>query len=355
MVHLSWGLLPVRVNGSCPELPAEMVNRLISEYELLQKVGQEKRATRLQCWEELQVKSMSAPEGTALSWLSSTAASEGLSVPVQLKFLRLMFPELPQEVAVRVVCDPSFDAGKVPYNRRVRRKLFNPHVPTLVHLFPGAQKWQDCTGQVLGVELTAGSDLLSDDIFGMLLAAASQGSIQGCVGGPPCRTTSACRCADDGGPRPVRAREGVERFGLVSNTETEQALAALVDNDSVLWFRTMLLFMVIAASLDTKPFLAWEHADDPACWSSEPRLKACPSFPEFQVVYSGLQSWLARFDQGLLGHAKRKPTGLCTTSWSVCESLHAIHGEGSGQPSELPLVLGFSQPRGPDGLGWSEL
>jgi len=41
-----------------------------------------------------------------------------------------------------------------------------------------------------------------------LLKLATTGSVQAILGGPPCRSVSACRYADDGGPKPVRSEEG---------------------------------------------------------------------------------------------------------------------------------------------------
>ena len=41
-----------------------------------------------------------------------------------------------------------------------------------------------------------------------LLKLATTGSVQAILGGPPCRSVSAFRYVDDGGPKPVRSEEG---------------------------------------------------------------------------------------------------------------------------------------------------
>ena len=93
-------------------------------------------------------------------------------------------------LAVRIVVEPAYDPLRFPYNRRVRRKWFDDQTPTLIHLFSGEQCWKDCKGQVIGMELKDGADLLSDDVFGVLVQAASSGCVEGCIAGPPCRTVS---------------------------------------------------------------------------------------------------------------------------------------------------------------------
>ena len=164
-----------------------------------------------------------------------------------------------------------------------------------------------------------------------VLKAAVNGSVQGCVAGPPCRTSSACRMAADGGPRQLCAREGLQRYGLDRNDPTEQDM---VFQDNVLRFRTIVYFLVLQACCPCKPYLGWEHPEDPACWSTPTSpLQHCSCvwvFPEMHSLRIALQAWLCQFDQGALGHAKRKPTCVMTTSWFVYESLHEVRGSGQG-------------------------
>ena len=303
--HPTRGKLPVRLTGLCPELPADLTVQSIHEYEVDQEQRARERLCRVRSWDALPKVGVMEGVGHDFARLAQDLRREGCTVSAQLKLFKQLFPQLPREIAA--------------------------HTPTLVHLFAGEQRWRDCPGFVLGVELKDGADLLSDDVFGMLVQAACAGCIDGCLAGPPCRTVSACRCSNDGGPRVVRSREGFERFGLASNTEREQSA---VDTDTVLWFRTMLLFVIIAAYATSKPFLAWEHPEDPRLWSNDPRVQSCPSvwqFPEMQVLQRLLDGWLSHFDQGAFGHARRKPTALLCTSWQVHEALEGRGGQGSGE------------------------
>ena len=155
-------------------------------------------------------------------------------------WVRSAFPNLPERLASRVACDPRYEAERVPFNRRTRRKLFDRSVPTLLSLFAGVQQWSKWSGQVIHVDLLRGGDLLSPDVFGMLLQAALHGSVDGLTAGPPCRTMSVLRMKEDGGPRQLRDKYG--RFGREGLTPAEQAT---VDDDTLLFFRTFLLMAVI--------------------------------------------------------------------------------------------------------------
>ena len=49
-----------------------------------------------------------------------------------------------------------------------------------------------------------GQDLLRPQVFAYLLKLARTGKVKAILGGPPCRTVSACRTRTPG-PRPVRS------------------------------------------------------------------------------------------------------------------------------------------------------
>ena len=337
--HPEWGLLPVKLRGACPEIPSELAVTLIHAFESMQREKASLRLQKIQLWHSSQTDQEVPSSKDALQWLAATVESQGCSNAVQLESMHKMFPELP----TRVVCEPSFNACRVPFNRRVRRRLFDASVPTLLHLFAGEQHWKGGPGQVLSIDLKSGGDLLSDDVFGMVLKAAVGRTVSGALAGPPCRTTSACRHADDNGPRPIRARQGPQRFGLSTNTDVE---AELVSNDTVLWFRTLLLFSVLHVCSPVRPFLGWEHPADPATWApAHSPLQCCPSvwcFPEFGRVMQALDMWQADFDQGIMGHARRKPTSMMLTSWSVYEALHECRGPGVGEA--------LARTRSPEGV-----
>ena len=329
--HPVMGLLPVRLRGACPEVPADLAVSLIRSFEKLHREGEALRRSKVQMWSSVCLLQCAEDGKEALAWFKQAIQREGCTLGVQLQFLRQMFPDLPGEIAMRVACPLTFDPLRVPFNRKTRKQLFDDRIPTLLNLFSGKQVWKNGPGQILGVDLCHGADMLSDDTFGMLLRASAEGKVDGALAGPPCRTTSACRHAADSGPRPVRARDGPERYGFRSNSRQE---ADLVFGDSVLWFRT-LLFAVLSVKAKGAPFLGWEHPADPKSWAPDgSSLQDCASvwnFPEFQQFQRAIQAWQADFDQGALGHPKRKPSSMMTTSWYVYENLHGLSGPGSGK------------------------
>ena len=345
--HPRKGLLPVRLSHQCPELPVSLVLELIHDHEELQE---QKRVTQVQAKTAVAA-ALQAPaeiHEDPMAWIRSKVHNGQLSMADQAQWLARLFPELPQQILERVICPVGFHVDRVPFNCHERRKLFNPKIPTLLHLFSGAQRWSDC-GHVLHIEKEKGSDLLSNDVFGMILQAVLSGSVNGCVGGPPCNTVSACRMADDGGPRQVRSREGPERYGLYGNTPTEQAT---VDDASVLWFRTFVLLLLISAIHGPSAFLGLEHPEDPAQWSKPcSALQRCPSlwaFPELAYVQELIHAFRADFDQGQLGHSRKKPTSLLTTSWVVFEELTARRCAATWKPLSLSttdLLEEDSHPR----------
>ena len=65
-----------------------------------------------------------------------------------------------------------------------------------MHLFSGQQKSR-CPGILVEVEKSRGVDLMATCVFQHVLAWALSGVVGGVVGGPPCRTASACRSPHD--------------------------------------------------------------------------------------------------------------------------------------------------------------
>ncbi len=83
---------------------------------------------------------------------------------------------------------------------------------------------------VLLVELEKGQDLHNNHLYGRLCRLALEGRITTLLAGPPCRTVSLARYRDDQGPKPVRAREGYQRFGLDTNSVGQQYIC---DGDTI--------------------------------------------------------------------------------------------------------------------------
>ena len=90
IVHPSRGLLPVRLKGACPELPAELAVQLIRDYEGMQGAQEAERLRRISMWDDITTITTPGSENM-LPWLASHIQREGLTVSVQLRFLKQFF------------------------------------------------------------------------------------------------------------------------------------------------------------------------------------------------------------------------------------------------------------------------
>ena len=183
---------------------------------------------------------------------------------------------------------------------------------------------------------------------------------------PPCCTNSVLRergsgqtqGISDGGPRPIRGRTGLLRFGLPTNTVSEQRK---VEDHTVLIVRFLTLHHIADEFNPCRAMCALENPQDPMTYLPESRLHdEIPSlwaWPEIAALLegngfpadprvdssningeadaaSGEHSWfLAQFDQGALGHAVRKPTAVLTNSWELFQTLHERRGTGTDNAS----------------------
>ena len=236
--------LEVEVVKGCPLIPRDKGIQLLDEYERKLELGE------LVMMKPIHKPAEGLTRGTSRQWLAAKVGQGVLTRGDQLAWLKVMFPEVPDDYLYRV---PGLDvdlrsppADDAPWNRRKRRSCMRARRgEVLVHLFAGEQRWKG-QGLVVEVERSRGVDLMSVGVWQHLLTWALRGVIGGVVGGPPCRTVSCCRAYGDGGPPPVRGRlQG--RWGLPSLSGD---LQALVRDDSVLWLRFLMLYSVAQAAAD---------------------------------------------------------------------------------------------------------
>ena len=134
----------------------------------------------------------------------------------------------------RVVPCMEVDGEALPWNRR-RRRTFERAESLVIHLFAGAtgKEWvEGLEGNGVAVlcvdtAIDPGQDLHRPQVFAYLLQLARTGKVKVMLGGPPCRTVSACRTRSPG-PRPVRTE--AEPYGKVKD---------MVHGDAVLWLRML--------------------------------------------------------------------------------------------------------------------
>ena len=111
------------------------------------------------------------------------------------------------------------------------------------------------------------ANALDDVTFAYLLSLCASKRVQAVIGGPPCRTVSALRFQNDQGPPILRTEE--HPWGLPSLTPQQ---AEIVTNDSILWLRLLLMYMlceeVRPTELPQTAFLC-EQPRDPAEYRNE--------------------------------------------------------------------------------------
>ena len=280
-----------------------------------------------------------------------------LEMALTLK-LRQHFPDLPDEVMMRVV--PYLEMVKaesfqsrLPWNRHKRRRL-NKAKHVVIHLFSGPDQtyWdRKCaseTTEVLCVDTTCSTpaNLLDKNVYAYLVALCASGRVRSILGGPPCRTLTALRYQGDDGPGVLRTDEYPYGLPSLSPADTE-----LVLNDSTLMFRFWsLLIMAEEFRPDEMPVTQFfmEQPEDPARYRSQQDVEQHKYFSifrtrEWQQLASAFNLQQYHFDQFPMGHPKRKPTCLATNVTEM-QQLDNVRG---APPNEAELTNQFrSLPMG---------
>ena len=78
--------------------------------------------------------------------------------------------------------------------------------------------------ECLNVDILKNQDVLNDDVWSYLVVLVRTGRAMAILAGPPCRTVSAARYKQNNGPKPVGSRTESQRWGLHTNSPSEQKL-----------------------------------------------------------------------------------------------------------------------------------
>ena len=264
--------------------------------------------------------------------------------------LQQQFPGLPEEICQKVVPTMKEVQGhELPWNRRRRRQLERAQ-RIILHVFSGRDEktWKSlerggtvvlCIDKLLHPKM----DLMSDSIMNYLLRLASTGKIVAILGGPPCRTVSACRYVNDGGPGPVRSE--AEPYGMRTLTLRQRDQ---VIEDATLLFKMKLLYMVACQCkpIDVdKVLFGLEQPRDPAEYRSKEDVEEWGFMSifrteEWKIFQQQHQLRLVHFEQGAFGHKRPKPT---TFAHNI-DGFDALDGATMSSPEssndswrELPL------------------
>ena len=263
-----------------------------------------------------------------------------------LKWWKHYFPKMPEEVIAYMKGQDasSEDASLCPWNRRQRR-VHERSKGIVVNLFSGpkTEQWtkMELRGYcIINVDISNGSqyDLRNPGVWSYLCSLARRGRLVGILGGPPCRTVSRLRHRRPG-PRPVRGR-GEYRWALPHLQSWEQDLAF---SDAALLFKQCGLWILasVGKQKSLEPFFIMENPQDPLDYMpKETQEENYPSywdFEEIQELAIQMGARFIKFDQGPMGHARRKPTTLMVANAPGMEQLDGISGDGSGDVLEQTL------------------
>ena len=305
--------LDVVLEGHCPTVSLEVAEELIEWLEK-RETDYQKRMRALRAGEPGDV------EPQVWEWLR--------------KFQE-RFPEVPDEIVVRVIPSGRWKGSDVPWNRHLRRR-WSQADSIVVHLFSGPdQKWwkshlEGGGRSVVCVDRDAdpAQDLLADGVASFLAEMCMSGVVDALLGGPPCRTVSRARFRQPG-PPPLRARYGPERFGLSGLTHDQRELAI---GDGVLWLRQLWLYTLAQDARPKKVGFLKEHPRDPEEYKKEGDNNQYPSYfawPEWKSFCEEFGIEELRLDFGALGHSRRKPTTL-GTNLRLLRDLDGLRGDGLG-------------------------
>ena len=294
--HPERGIINCIMRGGCPTMDREEGLALLKEMEIMDAGGMGLKGSELQWWKD-------------------------------------HFPTLPDRVLHRIQGQgEEWNPEALPWNRHQRRAHLRRGVA--FHLFcgPDAKKWKQVQGDYewIFVDTCHGSqfDLHRPAVWSYLWWLAERGMIRIIIGGPPCRSVSRLR---DGppGPRRVRGR-GIDRYGLESLTEVEQEL---VDGDTSLMVKQVALWTKaeeVRSGRGLETGFLLETPQDPATYLPDQEGLQHPSFLEFPELCTLLEEdgmELISFDQGAMGHQRRKPTSIITNLPGLVQ-LRELRGGG---------------------------
>ena len=180
--------IDMKVVNGCPMVDQVVGMKLIDEVEKENKIAQVKAAM---------VKTMLRSPELVMN-LPGVDPEVVLTV-----LLKGEFPDLPDTIIGKVVPRMKTVQGEdLPWNRRRRRQI-DKAKRVVLHLYSGKDEksWKELENKetvVLCVDklLHPGMNMMGDSVMQYLLKVAAQGKIAAVIGGPPCRTVSACRYQD---------------------------------------------------------------------------------------------------------------------------------------------------------------
>ena len=290
--NVKYGRVPVILNQGCPTVSAEWGEKLMSEVEEAEKKKMRIKAV-LHC---------------------GIIAEDDYEKKVAA--LTSWFPNTPYRILADVPGERQWDPEQVPVNRRKRRQI-DQAKHLIIDMFSGnhERRWKSLESAdtvVIEVDLLKGINVMDPHVSGWIESLIETGKVTTWLSAPPCRTVSACRQRGDcdGGPAPLRGRNGLDRYGLpgLNPRQKEQT-----DHDTTLWIKNLRWMMMVKEKRPEADILV-EQPADPSDWKQDG--EEYPTFlnwEETTTMEKTTGAFRVTFDQGAVGHQAPKPTTLITT------------------------------------------
>ena len=250
----------------------------------------------------------------------------------EIAALTSMFPTTPHRILEGVPGEKEWDPEQIPINRKRRRQISKAK-RIIIDMFSGnhEQRWKRLETMdtvVVSIDILKGLNVMDPHVSGWIDSLIDTGKVVLWMSGPPCRSVSACRQRgeEDGGPQPLRGRNGEARYGLPGLTARQQALA---DHDATLWVKNARWAMKVKERREDADILV-EQPADPSEWKSG--AEEYPTFlnwEETKVMEKVTGARRITLDQGAVGHQARKPTTILTTLKDL-EELQGLKSEVPG-------------------------
>ena len=324
--HVRHGRVPVEMNQGCPTVDADWGEKLMAEIEEMELKRAKVRAVMM---------------------CGALAEDE---YEKQVAELQALYPQVPFRILERIPGERDWDPDQLPFNRRRRRQVEHAKA-VVINMCSGSDvaRWKELESKdtvVLNIDTQLGVNAMDPHVAGYLESVIATGKVIAWTAGPPCRTISLCRQRGlkDGGPAPLRARHGDERFGLKGISGSQQELT---DHDAALWLKN-LWYMRKVKRVNPSAMVMLEQPQDPAEWTE--RGQDCPTFlnwPETKQLICDYALQEVRINQGDFGHTSVKPTTLITDMPEVIalqdESNQTSTATRSPWPSDLEDRLKFAK------------
>ena len=254
-----------------------------------------------------------------------------------VEMARCLWPLAPQEI---------LDGGKAhkpqgetrPELMKIRKAIEGSR-RVIVHICCGKSRGKfDDIASELGmsvIDIDMEENVLRSDTWWWLVKLATTNLVFCWLAGPPCRTRSVMRYRRPG-PIPLRSRNGPERWGysFISWAQKQECR-----DDDIIILRVCMLVVIGKARhrrLRAPTMCLIEQPQDPETyWDDTPEggYASLWATEEWDRTSAILGTKLFSFDQGPMGHSRKKPTTIATDAELIGWAVN-LRGQGTGATND---------------------